>query len=331
MKSILVTGASGAVGPRVVWALHQAGYHVRTFSLDVSDPKLFPNGVEVLCGNVVDLPADKAAMQGIDAVIHMAALLHIDNPPPALYEKYEKVNVDGTANVIKAAVQAGVKRVVFFSTITVYGDTAGRVLREDSPPHPNTLYAQTKLRAEQIVLEARRLDGEPIGTVLRFGAIYGSRIKGNYRRLVQSLARGRFIPIGKGLNRRTLIYDRDVARAAVLAAEHPAAAGKIFNVSDGQFHTLNEIIKTICEALGRTPPRISLPVGPVRLMAGILEDVARLIGRKSPIGRTTRVKYIEDVAIDSSRIQTQLGFVPQFDLAAGWRDTVQEMRQMRDL
>ena len=97
------------------------------------------------------------------------------------------------------------------------------------------------------------------------GAVYGSRIKGNYERLTHALARHRFIPIGSGLNRRTLVYDKDVGRAAVLAVSHPAAAGRVFNVTDGTFHTLNEIIESICSALGRKPPRLSLPIGPVRL------------------------------------------------------------------
>ena len=134
------------------------------------------------------------------------------------------------------------------------------------------------------------------------------------------LAKGRFIPIGDGENRRTLIYDRDVARAAVLAAGHPAAAGKIFNVSDGQFHTLNEIITVMCMCLGRRCPRISVPVAPVRFAVGVLEDAARLFGRKFPIGRGTIDKYTEDVAVDSQRIRTELGFVPEYDLVKGWRE-----------
>ena len=193
---------------------------------------------------------------------------------------------------------------------------------EDSLPHRDTFYAKTKLAAEQIVLDANTQEGEPIGTVLRFGAIYGSRIKSNYSRLLKSLAHGKFIPIGKGRNRRTLIYDRDVARAAVLAAEHPAAAGKIFNVSDGQFHKLTDIIRTICKALGRTPPRLSIPVAPARFMAGLMEDAFRLVSRKSPISRDTIEKYTEDISVDSQLIQRELGFKPQFDLESGWRETI---------
>ena len=83
----------------------------------------------------------------------------------------------------------------------------------------------------------------------------------------------------------------------------------------------------MCKGLGRNPPRFSVPVGPARFMAGLMEDALRLIGQKSPIGRDTIDKYTEDIAVDSQRIQTELGFKPQFDLQSGWRETVQEMRK----
>ena len=120
------------------------------------------------------------AMQGVDAVVHMVALLQIVNPPPELREKYERINVGGTARVVEAAIKAGVRRVVLFSTIAVYGPSDGCVLNEMSPTHPDTFYEQTKRAAEQIVLNARGADDQPLGTVLRLGAVYGSRIKGNY-------------------------------------------------------------------------------------------------------------------------------------------------------
>ena len=128
-------------------------------------------------------------------------------------EKYERINVGGTATVVAAAINAGVKRVALLSTIAVYGPSDGRVLNEMSPTYPDTFYAQTKRAAEQIALNARGADRQPLGTVLRLGAVYGSRIKGNYERLTHALARNRFIPLGNGLNRRTLVYDKDVGRS----------------------------------------------------------------------------------------------------------------------
>jgi UDP-glucose 4-epimerase len=165
-----------------------------------------------------------------------------------------------------------------------------------------------------------------LGTVLRFGAIYGSRIKGNYERLIRALARHSFIPIGDGINRRTLVYDKDVGRAAALAVSHPATAGRMFNVTDGECHTLNEIMESICTALGRKSPRLSLPVGPIRIVAGLIEKVASTIGIKSPVTRETVDKYTEDIAVDGSLIRQELGFVPQYDLKTGWEETIREMR-----
>jgi nucleoside-diphosphate-sugar epimerase len=330
--NILVTGATGAIGPRVVYALYQEGHKIHAFSVDSPPAGMFSPDVKVIVGDVTDDAAVKSAMQGMDAVIHMAALLHIVNPSSELREKYKHVNVGGTAKVVEAAIMASVKRVVLFSTIAVYGQADGQVLDEQTPTKPVTFYAQTKLAAEKIVLNARGADGQPLGAVLRLGAVYGPRIKGNYERLMRALASHRFIPVGNGLNRRTLVYDKDVGCAAVLAASHSAAAGRIFNVTDGKFHALNEIIESICSALGRKSPRLSLPSGIIRSVAGAIERGYRLFGLRSPITPEMVDKYTEDIAVNGSLIQKELGFVPHYDLQAGWRETIGEMRQMgRDL
>jgi UDP-glucose 4-epimerase len=326
IKQILVTGATGAVGPLVVQAMHRAGFCIRTFSADMAGPVVLPQGAEVMTGDVTDQDTVQSAMQGVDAVVHLAALLHIVNPPPEMRDKYERVNIGGTVTVVEAAIKARVKRIVLFSTIAVYGASGGQVLSEMSPVHPDTIYAQTKLAAEQIVLNARGADGQPLGTVLRLGAVYGSRIKGNYERLTHALAHHRFIPIGNGLNRRTLVYDKDVGRAAVLAVSHPAGAGRVFNVTDGQIHTLTEIIESICSALGRKPPRILLPVGPMQALVSLLQTGCRFIGLNPPVTKEMIDKYTEDIAVDGSLIQRELGFAPQFDLKTGWKETIREMR-----
>jgi nucleoside-diphosphate-sugar epimerase len=327
----LITGATGAIGPCVVQAFHKAGYRVRTLSLDPQIPGMFPDNVEECIGDVTDLAAVQAAVDGCDFVIHLAALLHIANQPADSLSAYQRINYEGTATVVRASLRSQVKRLVLFSTICVYGESTGNVFTEDSIPCPTSNYAATKLEAEKIVLDARGPDGLPLGTVLRLAAVYGPRIKGNYRRLLCSLKRGRFIAIGDGRNRRTLVYSTDVARAAILAAGHPNAAGKIYNVTDGQYHTMDEIIRAICKSLGKEPPRLKLPVQPVRLTAGMLEDLARLVGVTSPIGRATIDKYTEDMAVCGNRVQSELGFVPEFDLEGGWRNMILEMRTSGDL
>jgi nucleoside-diphosphate-sugar epimerase len=110
-----------------------------------------------------------------------------------------------------------------------------------------------------------------------------------------------------------------------LRIEHPGAAGKIYNVSDGEFHTLNEIIESICSALGRKPPRLTLPVGPTRTLIGLIEKGSLAIGFKPPITREIIDKYTEYIAVDGSLIQKELGFIPQYDLKTGWEETIREM------
>lgn len=326
IQRILVTGATGVVGPLVVQAMHRAGFCIRTFSADMAGPGVLPQGAEVMTGDVTDQDAVQSAMQGVDAVVHLAALLHIVNPPPEMCDKYERVNIGGTVTVVEAAIKAGVKRIVLFSTIAVYGASGGQVLSEMSPVHPDTIYAQTKLAAEQIVLNARGADGQPLGTVLRLGAVYGSRIKGNYERLIHVLARNRFIPIGPGHNRRTLVYDKDVGAAVILAVSHPAAAGRVFNVTDGQYHTLKEIIEAICLALGRQPPRLSLPAAPARVLAGLFETGCRFGGINPPVTKEMIDKYTEDIAVEGNLIRQELGFTPQYDMKTAWEETIREMR-----
>lgn len=326
-----MTGATGVLGPTVVTTLLRAGYRVRTLSLHRPEASPFPGAVEAHSGDITDRNTLDEAVVGAGAVLHLAALLHIQNPSAGLRSEYERINVRGTSGVIDAALRHGVRRVIFFSTIAVYGDGRREMLTEESTPHSTTYYTETKLAAERIVLSARRPDGAPLGTVLRLGAVYGSRVRGSYERLVRGLARGWFVPVGPGLNRRTLVYDKDVAAAAILAVEHPAAGGRVYNVTDGHVHRFCEIIQAICEALGRRPPVFSLPVTPTRLAFGLLENAASVLGWRSPLNRAMLDKYLEDVAVDGSKIQREIGFIPQYNLASGWQETIQEMRRAGNL
>ena len=326
-QHVLVTGATGFVGPNLVYRLCAEGYRVRTLSIDEPETDLFPDNVEVQVGDITDVATVKTAVEGIGVVFHLAALLHIINPSQLQEREYTRINVMGTKTLVEAAIQAGVKRLVFFSTISVYGPSNGRTITESTSPRPDTIYSQTKLSAERLVLDAINKEGQPLGVVLRLGAVYAARVKGNYKRLVHSLASNRFIPIGKGKNRRTLIYDKDVALAAILSAQHPGAAGKIYNVTDGQFHSVKEIINAICRALRRKPPKLFLPPGPIRVAASPVDGIAGLVGVSLPGLKDALSKYCEDIAVDGSRIIGELGFRPKYNLLEGWKETIQEMRE----
>ncbi len=306
MKSALVTGASGVLGPRLVRALLNDGWSVRTLTRNKPGPGLWSEGVDVRLGDVTIADQVAAAMDGVATVFHLAGLLH--NPRPAAREvaRYEAVNVVGARNVARAAGAMGVS-VVAFSTIAVYGATEGPV-DETTEARPVGLYAETKRRAEEALLET----GQG-ACVLRLAAVYGRRMKGNYHTLVQALRRGLFVPIGSGSNRRTLVHEDDLMRAAILAAFRRPIG--ILNVTDGRTYTLNEIVEAICMALDRPKPAYTLPESAARL-------AARLIGR-----RDTVEKYLENVEVRGDLIQKTLGFVPAFDLLSGWRDAIRATEQ----
>lgn len=323
-RTALVTGAGGAIGSALVGRLLSRGYAVRALVRESAPAELTADGVETVRGDINDCQLVRRLVEGADAVFHLAAKLHINNPALALKGEYFRVNVEGTRCLAKAARAAGVNRLIFFSSISVYGSSRpGQLFDEAAPLNPDSWYAETKIEGEQIVL------GELPSVVLRVAAVYGPRMKGNYPRLVEAVRRGRLAFIGDGSNRRTLVHETDVCDAAIAALEDDKAAGQTYNVTDGRVHTMREIIAAIAAALDRRSPRLRLPARPVRLLAGLMEDGLRFAGKSSPVGRATIDKLTEDIAVSGEKLQGELGFRPQFDLETGWRQTIAEMLSSR--
>lgn len=319
----LVTGATGAIGPVLVRHLLTQGWIVRALVCPQEAVPL-PAEVTLYWGDINDAAVLQTAVSGATHVFHLAAKLHINAPSPDLADSYQRVNVEGTRQLYEAARAAGVRRFVFFSTIAVYGPTAGKeLLTELSPVNPDSLYAQTKLLAEEIVLTPDATT-QLETVVLRLAAVYGGRVKGNYQRLLQAMRQNRFWPLGSGQNRRTLVYDVDVARAAYLAATHPQASGQIFNVTDGAVHTLEEILAAMRTALGKRPYRWHLPVFPIKLLARMIDKLLPYLKRK-PMLTGMLDKYLESAAVDGQKICDMLGFQPEYDLKMGWQEIADNM------
>jgi nucleoside-diphosphate-sugar epimerase len=319
---VLVTGATGAVGPSVVAALVSRGICVRAFARKPLRAGILSARVEFVAGDIQNLAQIESATEGVDAIVHLAARLHVpaatDTDESAAYA----VNVRGTENLLAAARNWGVSRLVFASTIAVYGTTRGQPATEESEARPVTPYASTKLRCEKAVLAARNGQGAPLGVVLRLGAVYGPHVKGNYEALMRALELRHFVAVGAGNNVRSLIYELDVAKAVLLALEHPSAPGHTYNVTDGTVHTVDEIVSAICHALGRRPPRFRLPAAPCMMMARASDGIRALL-TGSPSGLAAALTtYLTNIAVRADRIQTELGFVADYDLLNGWRDTI---------
>jgi UDP-glucose 4-epimerase len=247
--------------------------------------------VELVIGDLRDADMLSASARGVDAVVHIAALLNLFDSGRERDADYQALNVESTR-----VLAGGAARLIYFSTSVVYG--SGGPFTEDSPVASANTYARTKLEAERLALDAG-------GTALRLAAVYGARLKGSYESLVRAIESHRFVPIGRGDNHRTLVYDNDVAEAVKLVLDSTTAAGKNYTVTDGQTHALRDIIAVICRALGRKPPRTYLPVAPLRIAGGLVPRAGRMLE-----------KYLEDVRVDGSRIQRELGFRPRYGLAA---------------
>jgi len=314
---VLLTGACGAVGPTLVQRFLQAGHRVRIYDRLPLPAVLSNPDIEYVRGDIADRALLREAMLGVRRIVHMAAKLHINNPDPSLRSEYFRINVEGTRAVAEAALSAGAERLVLFSTICVYGPSRPpEVFDENSPLNPDSWYAETKCEAEQIVLNTLP------AAVLRPAAVYGPRITGNYLRLLRTLQRGWFAYVGSGGNRRTLVYDEDLAAAALLAAQDLRATGRIYNVTDGSIPTFRNIVEAMCAALGRKPPRLAVPIGMIKILAAAAEFALQPFRLRSPVTRAMVMKLVEDTAVSDARIENELQYRPEINLREGWKRVV---------
>ena len=320
---VLVTGATGAVGPALLHALLQAGYAVRVLARATSDITSLPSSMEIMRGDITDRQAVEKAVANCQFVFHLAAKLHLNSPDEALRQAYHQTNVGGTHNIVTAAQKAGVEHVVIFSSISVYGASRkGELLDESSPLNGKSLYAQTKIEAERVALSAENTQGQPLCTILRLAAVYGPHMKGNYVTLLKAIKKGVFLPIGDGSNRRTIVYDTDVAQAALCTINTPKARGMIFNITDGKVYRFHTILSSMYSALSKKPPKLHLPIMPIQIGVRGLDKILQIIGRQPTNGLDLLEKLLEDVAVSGRKAELYLNFKPQVGLEAGWEKIV---------
>jgi nucleoside-diphosphate-sugar epimerase len=257
VSRVLVTGASGFVGGAVVPALVAAGYEVRAASRQRPD---FAAPVEAAVhgalGPDVDWPP---LLAGVDFVVHLAGIAHTGPGVPA--DDYDRVNHQATASLAQAARIAGVKRVVFVSTIRAQtGPQADLVLTEADAPQPTDPYGSSKLAAETALAQS----GVDF-TVLRPVLVYGPGIKGNLRMLARLAALPVPLPFGAFTNRRSLLSIGNLAAAITHVLRLPESGGETYVVADLQPVSLAQIVKALRTGLGRPPGLVSVPPGLIRL------------------------------------------------------------------
>jgi UDP-glucose 4-epimerase len=249
---VLVTGGSGFIGSHVVDVLGARG-HVPVNFDRVHSPHHERGSIEMMLGDCTDTDVLAAAMEDCEAVVHLAAMADV-NDVQKDPEGAERLNSRATLAVLEAARRAGVKRVVYGSTIWVYSDCPETAVDEDTRPEaPGHLYTATKLAGEHYCRSYAELFGVDY-TILRFGIPYGPRARGAtvLAAFVNKALNGEPLTVaGDGSQGRRFVYVEDLADA-VERALAPEAANRVYNLAGYETTTILEIAQTVCELVGDT-------------------------------------------------------------------------------
>jgi nucleoside-diphosphate-sugar epimerase len=289
----LVTGATGFVGRYVCRALEEAGIPFR-----MAVRAALPSGSCVAVGSIGPDTDWVAALEGVEVVVHLAARVHqLEDTANDPLAAYREVNTAGTIALAEAAERAGVRRMVFMSTVKVHGEsTSGRSpFSEQDHPAPSDPYGISKLEAESALGQFHRLQV----TILRPPLVYGPGVGANFLRLLRAADRRIPLPLPREPNRRSLVFAGNLADAVLHVSASEEAAGRTFLVSDGSPVSTRELVEGLSAGLGRTARIIPVP-------RGILRLAATLTGRMAAFDRVTG-----DLEIDSSEITRATGWVPK--------------------
>jgi len=219
------------------------------------------------------------------------------------------VNVEGTRNLLAAAKKNGVQRVIFYSTVGVYGENADFHGDELSPCRPGSVYAKSKFQAEQLVLNSSRGGGSE-GVVLRFPVAYGPLDRGNIAKLIKLVHKKLFVFIGDGNCLRSMISSKNTVEAAIRAAHEEKAANQVFCVTDGRECTMIELVDSICQALGISRRPYHVPVL-LADMAGKLGDFLEKWSHISlPIQSDNVRKLSRPLTFSCEKAKKVLGYEP---------------------
>lgn len=317
IKKVLLTGANGFIGQVLATQLLAAGIEVKAL---VRDKTIQPELESV----VLDLTCDWEInpCEGVDTVFHLAGKAHALSEIAADDKEYQLINTEGTRKLLEAAKQAGVERFVFFSSVKAVGDMA--VMQDESnQTQPDTPYGQSKRAAEELVLNGGYV---PHPVVIRPCMVYGNSEKGNLPRMISAIKRGFFPPLPEVHNHRSMVHVEDLARATLLAAQNPQAAGQIYIVSDGQTYSTRQLYELICSALNKRPLPVSIPISLLKGLAKIGDKIGHQRGQRFMFDSDTLEKLLGSAWYCSAKIESELGFQAKYHLKEALPEIVRYLK-----
>jgi len=307
-ERLLITGCSGFIGRALAVGCASAGYRVGGVVRNHARASDLPPEVEPVVVPDAGPQADWSdALAGVKAVVHLAGHVHQDHLGAGA--EHYRVNLAGTAVLARAAAEAGVRRLLFLSTIKVHGEGKEGPYAESHPCQPHDDYAISKCEAEK-VLRAISANGALQTTILRPPLVYGPGVKANFLRLIRLVEHGVLFPFGSIDNRRSLIYVGNLVDAILTALRHPNATGNTFLVADPEPVSTPELIREIAAQLG-IPSRL------MRFPVSFLKLAGRLVGRSAQVERLTGSLWA-----DTREIQARLGWRPRVSFDQGLAETV---------
>jgi nucleoside-diphosphate-sugar epimerase len=313
---IFVTGATGFLAGHLIPALQERGHSVRALVLPSENAaSLSERGVAVYPGDVRRPETLNLPMARADGVIHMAALMATWAP----MEVHRAVHVTGTANVCRAALAAGVRRLVHLSSAITYTPGGGVPIEEHFPQEPlHEPHAVTKAEGDKLVQRMIAQDGLP-AVIIRPEAMFGANDRINFRRLADRLRAGKGIIIGSGGNAVPFVYVDDVVQGLLLALEHPRAPGQAYNITNDQRMTEEEFLRAIAQEVGGKVPRVRVPYRAIYGAAAVAELVATVTKRQPIVTRHGVQMFGSHNPLSIDKARRELGFEPRVALREGIR------------
>ncbi len=310
MSRTVVIGGSGFIGRRLSAKLR---LHGDVVNLDVRpSPDL---AIPTHLMDVRNAGSFQDLLRPGDSVIVLAAE-HLDNVSPT--SLYHDVNVVGMRNVLAAMDRHGLHRIVFTSTVAIYGLEKDRPPREEDPPAPFNEYSESKWRAEQLLRDWAQQSADREVLVIRPTVVFGEGNRGNVFNLISQIASGRFVMVGDGTNRKSMSYVDNLVEFVRLMLQRGWSGLETFNYADTPDLDMNTLVAEVYQFRGVRAPAFRLPFH-VGLAAGLLFDgLARLSGRKFTISSIRIRKFCANTVVDVSKLNST-SFRRPHSLQAGLR------------